>query len=272
LQRSVIQLPQELHVSKSVRKKAKRFSITVNREFDQVIQGCHDQHGSHCWLYPPLVKAFREMMTQGKMTATPMNPQTGKPHPHRTWTVRLYTIEVWNAETGALAGGELGYTVGSIYTSLTGFTKEDSAGSVQLVALGRLLIEQGFHLWDLGMDMEYKRGIGAKLMPREAFVHHVHAVRETQDHLVLPSFEVPAQNCKDVIDRNQPNNDNTNHGTAESNQQTRTKQKQKQKEKPPQQQQLDGEQPTMTAKPKAHSPPLPETAESPIKKRGRKIG
>lgn len=53
------------------------------------------------------------------------------------------------------------------------------------------------------MDMPYKRGIGSQLMPRDTFVQQVHRVRETHGHLVLPSDE-PAQNCKEVIDRNQP--------------------------------------------------------------------
>lgn len=192
-----------LHISKSVRKKSKRFTLTVNQRFDEVIQGCHDQHGSHCWLYPPLVQAFREIFQAGAMDATAMDPITGRPLSGRSWKVRLYTIEVWNATTGALAGGEIGYTVGSIYTSLTGFTKEDSAGSIQLAALGRLLSERGFHLWDLGMDMEYKQGIGSSAMPRDTFVREVHRVRETQGHLVLPADE-PAQSCKDIIDRNAP--------------------------------------------------------------------
>jgi hypothetical protein len=216
------------------------------------------------------------MMQAGKMETRPMDEE-GKPIPDRTWTVRLYTIEVWNEETGALAGGELGYTVGSIYTSLTGFTKEDSAGSVQLVALGRLLVEQGFHLWDLGMDMEYKRGIGARLMPRDTFVRHVHQVRETQDHLVLPSGK-PAQNCKDVIDRNQPV---PTHG-AQQNQQQQSNKPQKHKKKkapkPQPQPQVNGAVPeekdeettdATTRHLQTHTPPLPE-AGTQITKRVRK--
>jgi len=206
LERSTIQLrPQcDLHVSKSARKKSKRFTLTVNQEFDKVIQACHDQHGSHCWLYPPLVQAFRDIFSQGMVEATTMDSTTGRPtNPRRVWKVRLYTIEVWNVESGELAGGEIGYTVGSIYTSLTGFTRQDSAGSVQLAALGRILTERGFHLWDLGMMMDYKRDIGAKAMPRDVFVREVHRVRETEGHLTLPVRQ-QARNCKDIIDQIAP--------------------------------------------------------------------
>jgi len=177
----------DLHIAKSARKKAKRFTLTINQAFDAVIAGCRHQHGSHCWLYPPLVAVFSAMFHETKNGYDNNN----RTHTHTTATVlttdgvlvacpvRLYSIEVWNAETGKLAAGELGYTVNGIYTSLTGFAAQDSAGSVQLVTLGSLLCQHGFAWWDLGMEMDYKRHLGAKLMPRDEFVRQVHDLRQS---------------------------------------------------------------------------------------------
>lgn len=192
--RCVIRLPEGLRVRKSVRKKSKRFSLSVNRDFDAVIQGCHEQHGSSCWLVPPLVKSFRELHESGSTEAVLVTEGTRCP-------VRMYSIEVRNKE-GTLVGGELGYTVGSIYTSLTGFCNQDSAGSVQLAALGHLLCQSGFTLWDLGMDMEYKQELGSQLMPRSEYVDEVKRVRVANGHVVLPTGEEPV-NCKVIIDRTQ---------------------------------------------------------------------
>ena len=190
-QRCVIRLPEGLRVRKSVRKKSIRFSLSVNRDFDAVIRGCHEQHGSSCWLVPPLVKSFRDLHQAGSTNAMLVTEGT-------TCPVRMYSVEVWNQE-GKLVGGELGYTVGSIYTSLTGFCRQDGAGSVQLAALGRLLCESGFTLWDLGMDMEYKQELGSQLMPRSEFVQEVKQVRVTNGHVVLPTNQVRV-NCRTIID------------------------------------------------------------------------
>jgi Leu/Phe-tRNA-protein transferase len=199
--RCVVRLPEALHVSKSVRKKSKNFQITINHAFDRVVDGCKQQHGDHCWLYPPLVEAFRTMLNSGKVEAVVM--QDGRLPTGRVCPVRLYSFEIWNASTGSLVGGELGYTIGSIYTSLTGFSAQDSAGSVQLAALGRLLCGLGFSLWDLGMEMEYKKSLGSHLMPRKQFLEHVHQVRESRGSLVLPSGKTPV-NAKTMIDQTQP--------------------------------------------------------------------
>lgn len=198
-QRCVIQPLQDMHVGKQVRKKSKRYYLTVNQNFDDVVEACRRQHGDHCWLYPSLVKAFKAIH---KQTATagsggyPTSTTQGQ-----MVAVRLYSIEVWNVETGALAAGELGYTAGSIYTSLTGFSGEDSAGSIQLAALGKLLAQSGFTVWDLGMEMDYKSALGSRLVPRDDFVRTVHADREQLSDVKLPVIAGERRlSCRDIID------------------------------------------------------------------------
>lgn len=198
--RCVVSLPEGLHVSKSIRKKSKKFRVTTNKCFDRVVQGCRTQHGPRCWLYPELVKVFKEIYDAGQVK-TIVNPARNMTKIEEA-VVRMFSIEIWNDETNELVAGELGYTVGNIYTSLTGFSAQDSAGSVQLASLGRMLSELGFKLWDLGMDMDYKQGLGSHLMDRKDFVTHVANVRVSQSHNRLPITDSSGFNCKNLIDRN----------------------------------------------------------------------
>ena len=45
------------------------------------------------------------------------------------------------------------------------------------MALGKLLAKCGFEYWDLGMDLEYKRRLGAELMRRVDFLANVRRSR-----------------------------------------------------------------------------------------------
>jgi Leu/Phe-tRNA-protein transferase len=219
LERCVLQLRphSKLHISKSTRKKSKRFQLSINAAFDDVVKGCHKQHGIN-WLFPPIVNAFRalqrETIEYGGCAAQLVEKDSFRPS--GTIPVRFYSVEIWNATTGELAGGELGYSVGGIYTSLTGFTNEDAAGSVQLAALGKLLLQCGFINWDLGMEMEYKRQLGAELIERTDFVREVHRTRVENKDLVLRCNG--RKNAKEIIDFDRPDDDDANdtkprHGT-----------------------------------------------------------
>lgn len=176
------------------------------------------QHGVS-WLHQPIVFAFRYIHDR-----TRNEPGTGirtsiieehtdddgdsdsdgssPPSPPKlqcvgNCPVRLYSVEVWNAKTGALAAGELGYAIGSVYTSLTGFTAEDSAGSVQLAALGRFLTQESFDMWDLGMELDYKTSLGARNLDRVQFVETLKRLRVKNPNGRLKCDE--RVSCKDII-------------------------------------------------------------------------
>jgi len=87
----------------------------------------------------------------------------------------------------------------------------DSAGSVQLYALGALLRLRGFTMWDMGMGMAYKTSLGGEDVPRAQFVEKLRQVRDTECVLAAEvaaageqrrGEDVPAGvlNARDIID------------------------------------------------------------------------
>jgi len=73
--------------------------------------------------------------------------------------------------------GEIGFSIGRIYTSLSGWTQErtkDGDGTLQLVLLGRWLQRKGYAFWSLGHCyspcMDYKRQLGHRVLPRWDFL------------------------------------------------------------------------------------------------------
>ena len=75
----------DLHISRTVRKRSKRFDVTCDTCFERVVEGCLRQHGES-WLLPPIVEAFRRIHLSGGIAG-----------------VRVHSFEVWIAE--GLSGG-----------------------------------------------------------------------------------------------------------------------------------------------------------------------
>jgi len=167
--------PGTIHVGRQSRKKSAQFRLSVNEAFDEVVRMLMEHTFTHeagdCWLTPAFAKLYKAV------NQLPDHARRG---------VRFYSVELWHKASGKLAAGEIGYTVGSIYSSCTGFALKKEfpgSGTLQLCALGRLLRRCGFQLWDLGMEMDYKKELGGKVRPRASWIACVRKLRETETQL-----------------------------------------------------------------------------------------
>jgi len=171
--------PRSVHVGRKVRRRSKGFHLTVDTAWGAVVGSIqrltYTRAPGDCWLTDELAHAYAQV-----------GSRSGKWH---RGGVVFHSVELWHTASGELVAGEVGYTCGSVYSSCTGFSRKESfpgTGSVQLAALGRWLEACGFAIWDLGMDMEYKREIGGRLVPREEWARQIRQRRHEEALLASP--------------------------------------------------------------------------------------
>lgn len=142
----------EIRPRTSVRRRARSLVLTANREFDACLESCARVHGED-WLSPGLRSLFSELYRDPPLKL-----------------LRLHSIEAWDKDERCLCAGEIGYSYGMVYTSLSGFYAQSGAGSVQLLATAGLLRGMGVDFWDLGMPLAYKSDLGARELGRGEFL------------------------------------------------------------------------------------------------------
>lgn len=169
---------QDLHVPRSIRKRAKKFELTVDKCFDFCIQQCCKQHGEGCWFYPALIKAYRKIFYK----------------PDQFKGIKMHSFELWS--NGTVVAGEIGYAVGGVYTSVSGFRTIDSSGTIQCCCVAKVLEAKGFDFWDLGMSMDYKDRLGARSVPRKEFLKRFLKSRDKKNCYL--QWETP-NNAREVL-------------------------------------------------------------------------
>ncbi len=155
---------ENLRIDRSVARLLENSSVRASITFgfaDKVAPVLDHLVASHnrCWIHPP----YRNLLNQLE----------GFVHPR----FRLRAVEVRENSSGTLVAGELGYTLGSTYTSLSGFFRRDERrwnnyGKLQLVMLAGALRDAGYAFWNLGHPhMAYKTALGARILPRREFLN-----------------------------------------------------------------------------------------------------
>ena len=124
-----------------------RFTVTVNRDFDAVIDGCAAPQAGRAktWINARIRVLYRKLHERG----------------------HCHSIEVYDG--GALAGGLYGVTLGSAYFGESMFHRVRDASKVALVHLVARLKAAGFTLLDTQFVTDHLRTFGAVEVSRRQY-------------------------------------------------------------------------------------------------------
>jgi leucyl/phenylalanyl-tRNA--protein transferase len=149
----MVLFPEELHVSRSLRKTLRRgiFEVTFDQAFANVLDGCgaprKEGHGT--WLTDDMKRAYLCLHQQG--------------HAH--------SVETWH--DGKLVGGLYGVQLGRVFFGESMFSRASDASKVALAHLCR----GNYELIDCQVESPHLRRLGARPMTRHAFLEHLDAAR-----------------------------------------------------------------------------------------------
>jgi leucyl/phenylalanyl-tRNA--protein transferase len=136
------------HASRSLRRAARRFTVTADRAFEAVVAGCADPLRPGGWITPAIRAAYGRLHELG-------------------WA---HSIEVWDPE-GVLAGGLYGVEIGGLFAAESKFHAQRDASKVALAALAeRLRAAGGARLLDVQWTTPHLRTLGAVDVARAEYL------------------------------------------------------------------------------------------------------
>jgi len=147
-------IPGRIHVPRRLARtlRQKKFEVTVNQEFEAVIDGCAEPRdaGAGTWITPEMRRAYIHLHECGD----------------------AISLEV--RQDSRLVGGLYGVAIGRLFFAESKFHYERDASKVALVALLIRLQARGFLLCDCQFCNPHLENFGVKMMPRSDFLDIVH--------------------------------------------------------------------------------------------------
>lgn len=142
----------DLYISKSFSRARRhaRFSFTIDKDFDAVINGCAsakrpDQGGT--WITKDFIKVYGQLHLEGV----------------------VHSVEAWDAG-GNLAGGLYGVDAGGVFCGESMFYREPNASKLALLFLIDHLRERGSTWLDCQVMTPHMEALGAKEIGRTEFL------------------------------------------------------------------------------------------------------
>ena len=135
------------HESRSLRRSRRRFVVTVDTTFEEVMRACAEPDRPHGWIDDDFVDAYAALHRLG-------------------WA---HSVEAWTQE-GALAGGVYGVAIGGLFAAESMFHRVTDAGKAALAALVQLLRDGDASLLDVQWTTPHLSSLGAVDVPRAKYL------------------------------------------------------------------------------------------------------
>lgn len=145
LQRGVLQ-PQNLSVSRSLRKSCRRYRVTTDQAFAEVLDACADPERAGAWISGEIREAYLRLHELG-------------------WA---HSIETWDGDD--LVGGLYGLAIGGLFAGESMFHRATDASKVALVQLVEWLDDGHDRLIDVQWLTPHLASLGAEEWPREEYL------------------------------------------------------------------------------------------------------
>lgn len=138
-----------LRISTSLRKSTRRYNVSVDEDFESVVQWCADVDRPNGWITDEIAEAYVELHRLG-------------------WA---HSVEVWDAD-GALVGGLYGVSIGGLFAGESMFHLARDASKVALVHLV-VIMSHGGKLLDVQWQTDHLESLGVKVIGREEYLRRL---------------------------------------------------------------------------------------------------
>lgn len=135
-----------LHVSRSLRRSLRRFTATVDADFEAVMRACGDPSRPHGWIDESFVDAYVGLHRLG-------------------WA---HSVEVW--EDGRLVGGVYGVSIGAFFAGESMFHRATDASKAALVHLTDRFADVEHALFDVQWLTPHLASLGSVEIPRTEYL------------------------------------------------------------------------------------------------------
>lgn len=139
--------PDEIHISHSMRTllNKNKYRVTVNEAFPKVIEACSMVNGRYddpngAWLGKDIIKAYTELWSQGYAKS----------------------VEVWDKETGRLAGGLYGVWLNGCFMGESMFSYVPSGSKIAMIGLCEWMRSISGKVIDLQIETEHLKSMGGR--------------------------------------------------------------------------------------------------------------